>query len=256
VDVKILTQEQKEFFDDNGFLVIPKMYSESEMVEMRDQFHDLIANTEGRPETMKYAFMEPDPEYGVDPYNPKNVRGIMDQPLANDYWFNNVTDPRIVNVFVDLFGPDIDFHNGKVRNNPPGFSNDQSWHQDWPYEKHSKPELAAAIIYLDETDVDAGATSVVAGSHKQGEWETVKGHTIGNELVSEDRVVMVKAQPGDVVFIHVLVVHSAGHNYTKQSRHKIINEYKSHQAVDRWGNKCAFAGLPLARNGELVIPQI
>jgi hypothetical protein len=204
VDVKILTQEQKEFFDDNGFLVMPKMYSESDMVEMRDQFHDLIANTEGRPETMKYAFMEPDPEYGVDPYNPKNVRGIMDQPLANDYWFNNVTDPRIVNVFVDLFGPDIDFHNGKVRNNPPGFSNDQSWHQDWPYEKHSKPELAAAIIYLDETDVDAGATSVVAGSHKQGEWETVKGHTIGNELVSGDRVVMVKAQPGDVVFIHVL----------------------------------------------------
>ena len=102
--------------------------------------------------------MEPVEGYPVDPYNPKNVQGIKDQPLANDYWFNNVTDPRIVNVFIDLFGPDIDFHNGKVRNNPPGFTNTQGWHQDWPYERHSTSDLAAAIIYLDANDVDQGST--------------------------------------------------------------------------------------------------
>ncbi len=85
---------------------------------MRYAFHELITNTEGRPKAMTYSYMDPHPEYGIDPYNPKNVKGMMDQPLAGDYWFNQVTDPRIVNVFVDLFGPDIDFHNGKVRNNP------------------------------------------------------------------------------------------------------------------------------------------
>ena len=100
--MKTLTPDQKRFFDDSGYLVIPKMYSESEMREMREQFHNLIANTNDRPEGLRYSFMDPDSEYGVDPYNPKNVRGIMDQPLANDYWFNNVTDPRIVNVFIDL----------------------------------------------------------------------------------------------------------------------------------------------------------
>ena len=254
--MKALSLSQKQFFDENGYLVIPQMYSANDMSEMRTQFHDLITNTDDRPEAMRYSFMDPDPEYGVDLYNPKNVRGIMDQPLANDYWFNNVTDPRIVNVFIDLFGPDIDFHNGKVRNNPPGFYNDQSWHQDWPYEKHSVPELAAAVIYLDETNVDAGATSTVKGSHKKGEWETVTGHTIADDRVSPEDVEVVKAQPGDVLFVHVLVVHTAGHNYTRQSRHKIINEYKTKRAVDQWGNRCAFAGMPVARGGELVIPQI
>lgn len=256
MSLKTLTPDQKQFFDDNGFLVIPNMYSDGEMAEMRTQFRDLIVNTEGRPKAMRYDFMEPHPKYGIDPYNPKNVRGMMDQPLANDYWFNNVTDPRIVNVFIDLFGPDIDFHNGKVRNNPPGFHNDQGWHQDWPYERHSVPDLAAAIIYLDEMDVDAGATSAVSGSHLQGEWPTVKGHTIAEELIPKDKIVPVRANPGDVLFIHVLVVHTAGHNLTKKSRHKIINEYKTQQAVDCWGNKCAFAGLPVARHGEVVIPQI
>jgi hypothetical protein len=56
--VKILTQEQKQFFDGNGFLVMPKMYSDDEMVEMRAQFHELITNAEGRPKVMSYSYMD------------------------------------------------------------------------------------------------------------------------------------------------------------------------------------------------------
>jgi ectoine hydroxylase-related dioxygenase (phytanoyl-CoA dioxygenase family) len=255
-DLITLTPEQKRFFDDNGYLAVRGVYSEAEMEVMRREFHDLITNTEGRPKAMSYSFMEPVEGYPVDPYNPRNVRGIMDQPLASDYWFNNITDPRIVNVFIDLFGPDIDFHNGKVRNNPPGFFNKQGWHQDWPYERHSRPDLAAAIIYLDDTDVDAGATWAVPGSHKPGEWETRDKVTLADQELKGWKKEPMIARPGDVLFIHVLVVHTAGHNRTPRSRHKIINEYKAKDAVDRWGNKCAFAGLPLARGGKVVVPQI
>lgn len=248
-----LTQEQKTFFDENGYLHLPGFYDADEMAEMRNQFHDLISDTDGRPAALKYSYMDAVDGYGLDPYNPKNVRGIMDQTLANDYWYNQFVDPRVVEVFIDLFGPNIDFHNGKVRNNPPGFENDQSWHQDWPYERHTKPELAAAITYLEENGKDAGATSVIPCSHLKGEYPTVDGsHTIGEDAVDESEAVALEAQAGDVLIIHVLVVHTAGHNYTKTSRHKIINEYKTQEAVDMWGNRCAFAGLPLARNGKVV----
>jgi ectoine hydroxylase-related dioxygenase (phytanoyl-CoA dioxygenase family) len=180
----------------------------------------------------------------------------MDQTLANDYWFNQFIDPRIIKVFMDLFGPNIDFHNGKVRNNPPGFTNDQSWHQDWPYEKHTKPELAAAITYLEENGTDAGATAVIPGSHLL-EYPTLdESHTIPDDAIDEDEAITLEAEAGDVVIIHVMVVHTAGHNYTNTSRHKIINEYKTQEAVDLWGNKCAFAGLPLSRNDKIVAHQI
>ena len=247
-----LNPEQKQFFDENGYVHLSGFYDEDTMGEMRSQFHDLIANTDGRPAALKYSFMDPVEEYGVDPYNPKNVRGIMDQTLANDYWYNQFIEPRIVGAFIDLFGPNIDFHNGKVRNNPPGFENDQSWHQDWPYERHTVPELAAPITYLEDNAGDAGATSVIPGSHLKGEYRTLeKSHTIPDEEIDTDPVTL-EAQCGDVVIFHVLVVHTAGHNHTKTSRHKIINEYKTQEAVDMWGNKCAFAGLPLARNGHIV----
>ena len=250
--MKTLSPDQKSFFDTNGYLVLPGFYKGPTMSRMRDEFHDLIANIEGRPAALRYSFMDPAEGYEIDPCNPRNVQGIMDQTLANDYWYNQFVDPRIVEVLIDLFGPDIDFHNGKVRNNPPGFVADQSWHQDWPYERHTLPELVAAITYLNKTDVDQGATSVIAGSHKR-EWPTLEGsHTIDPAETDDIEAMTVRAEPGDVLFIHVQAVHSAGHNKTNISRHKIINEYKTKAAIDCWGNRCAFAGLPLARNGQIV----
>ena len=195
----MLTTEHKSSFDQNGYIHLPGFYDTDEMSEMRDQFHDLIVNTDDRPEALKYSFMEPVEGYGLDSYNPKNVHGIMDQTLANDYWYNLFVEPRIVQVMSELLGPNLDFHIGKVRNNPPGFTNDQSWHQDWPYERHTVPELAAAITYLEENDVDAGATSVIPGSHLQGEYPTIEdSHTIPGDALDADPVV-VYAKPGDVV---------------------------------------------------------
>jgi hypothetical protein len=252
----ILSPEQKKFFDEKGYLHLRGFYSETEMEEMRRQFHELVTNTEGRPKNMSFAYMEPPPGYPPDSFNPKNVVGMMDQTLANDYWFDQFTEPRIVSVMTDLLGPDLDFHNGKVRNKPPGFVNTQGWHQDWPYERHSRPDLAAAITYLDPTDFEAGATEVLPGSHLKGEWPTKDKYTILDELVPPDQGVVAKAGIGDVIAIHVLVVHRAGHNYTPRARHAIINEYKSAHAIDQWNNRCAFAGLPLARGGKLLMPRV
>ena len=255
-DLLILDREQKQSFDKDGYLLLAGFYSTEEMEEMRTRFGDLVTRRDGRPKNMSYALMEAPEGFEPDPFNPDNVEGMMDQTLADDYWFDQFTEPRIVSVIVDLLGPDIDFHNGKVRNKPPGFVCTQSWHQDWPYERHSAPELAAVITYLDPTDVDAGATEVVPGSHRGGEWETDTGHTISDDLVPDGQGRVMAAQTGDVVVIHVMVVHRAGHNKTSRGRHAIVNEYKTAQAVDQWNNRCAFAGLPLARDRRLLMPRV
>ena len=251
-----LSLEQKEFFDQNGYLIVRSLYSPAEIAEMREEFHKLVTDTENRPRNMSYSFMEPVDGYEIDPFNPQNCTGMMDQTLANDYWFDQFTDPRVVSIMVDLLGPNIDFHNGKIRNKPPGFYCSQSWHQDFPYERHTRPELAAAITYLDDTDFEAGATEVVPGSHLKGEWPTHDGVCISNDLVPDSDRVVLSAKAGDVAFIHVLVVHRAGHNFTNVSRNAIINEYKTAETIDQWNNRCAFAGLPLARNRRLIMPRV
>jgi ectoine hydroxylase-related dioxygenase (phytanoyl-CoA dioxygenase family) len=255
-DLLILDREQKQSFDREGYLLLEGFYSAEEMEIMRSRFGDLVTHRDERPQNMSYALMETPAGFEPDPFNPDNVVGMMDQTLADDYWFDQFTEPRIVSVIVDLLGADIDFHNGKVRNKPPGFEATQGWHQDWPYERHSVPELAAVITYLDPTEFEAGATEVVPGSHLSDEWETDTGHTIADNLVPEGRGRVMSAKAGDVVVVHVMVVHRAGHNKTSRGRHAIINEYKTAQAVDQWNNRCAFAGLPLARDRRLLMPRV
>ena len=253
----ILKPEQKKSFDDNGYLLLKGFYRPEEMQEMRRQFHELLIDVDSRPKNIKYSFMDAPAGYAPDEFNPRNVAGMMDQTLAGDYWFDQFTEPRIVSAMRDLLGRNLDFHNGKIRNKPPGFVCDQSWHQDWPYERHSKPELAAAITYLDATDFEAGATEALPGSHLKGEYPTIEqSHTIPDEHMPDNEHIVLAAEPGDVAIIHVLTVHRAGHNYTPLGRNAIINEYKTAEAIDQWGNPCAFSGLPLARNGQLLMPRV
>ncbi len=255
-ELLILTAEQKRSFHDNGFLHLPGFYHGDPLQRLRAEYHKLVTETENRPQNMSYAFMESPTGYTPDEFNPKNVEGMMDQTQGGDFWFDQFTEPRIVSALVDCLGPNLDFHNGKVRNKPPGYQSTQGWHQDWPYERHSRPELAAAITYLDPTDFEAGATEVIPGSHR-GALPTAEGTSVlVQEDVDESQRLVCKVDAGDVVIIHVLVVHRAGHNFTQRCRNAIINEYKTAEAVDEWNNRCAFAGLPLARGGKLLMPRL
>lgn len=253
--MQVLKPEQKKFFDENGYLLIKQFYTPEQIGRMRDELHDLMTNIENQPKHLTYGFMDLPEGYDPDPSNPRNVTGIMNQTLANDYWFDQFTDPRVVSILVDLLGPDIDFHNGKVRNKPPGFYCDQSWHQDVRYIPHSRPDLAAVITYIDPTDVNAGATEVVPGSHRR-EWPTRDGLNVADAEVSEAKRQVVAAEAGDMLIIHVRILHRAGHNTTPRARHAVINQYKTLEAIDQWGNDCAFGGLPLARQGRSVMPRL
>jgi ectoine hydroxylase-related dioxygenase (phytanoyl-CoA dioxygenase family) len=251
-----LSREQKSFFDDHGFLHLPGFYSGQQLQRLRDEYHQLVTHTDERPANLSYSYMDPAEGYPPDDYNPKNVVGMMDQVMASDFWIDHFTEPRLVGAMVDCLGQDLDFHNGKVRNKPPGFESTQGWHQDWPYELHSKPELAAAITYLDPTDFEAGATEVIPQSHLAALPTEEDKSTLIQQDVDESKAVVCKADAGDVVVIHVLVVHRAGHNFTERSRNAIINEYKSAGAIDKWNNRCALAGMPLARGGRQLMPRL
>lgn len=246
-----ITPEQKRFFDENGYLVVEELYSPEEVEELRQAMNDVLRNPDAAPRRVHLGREEgePDPGIPIDPNNPHRIWMIMDTPLCGDLWFRQFSDARVVDIISDLLGPNINFHNGKARVKPPGYKSHQGWHQDWPYERHSKPELAAALTYLDDTGPGAAATEVVPGSHLRGEWPCDEENIIPNDLVTTPSV-PIYAKAGSVAFIHVLIVHKAGANETDKNRSCIINEYKTMEARDEWGNPCAFADLPLRRNKQ------
>ena len=97
----ILQPEQKQFFNNKGYLLLKGFYDPEEMAEMRRQYHALVTDIDRRPKNVKYSFMDPPAGYAPDDFNPRNVSGMMAQTLAGDYWFDQFTAPRIVSA-IDL----------------------------------------------------------------------------------------------------------------------------------------------------------
>ncbi|HEV2474553.1 MAG TPA: phytanoyl-CoA dioxygenase family protein [Chthonomonadales bacterium] len=241
------------YFQKNGYLLLPNLLSAGELHEARENMLRLLKQAEPAHPRVRYS-LEPSEKSGGQPVcenNPRRVWMVMDTPLAGDWWYANIRDPRIVTAMTQLLGPNINFHNGKARIKPPGYTSHQVWHQDWPYERHSTSDLAAAIFYLDDTEKGASATEVLPGSHLQGEWPHDDGNAIDEDLVANfgSEPVALEASAGSVAIIHVMVVHRATENRSSLNRSAIINEYKTAEAMDLWGNQCAFADLPLARGG-------
>ena len=69
----ILDPEQKQFFDDNGYLLLKGFYGPAEMEQMRGEFHRLVTEIEDRPKNVRYSFMDAPEGYAPDPFNPRNV---------------------------------------------------------------------------------------------------------------------------------------------------------------------------------------
>src|SRR5579872_4366926 len=205
----MLAQDQVRFFRDNGYVVLEDLLSRSELDEARGQMRALLRDPDSARPRVKFHY-EPEEQadaHPLDPDNPRRVWMIFDTPLAGDWWFDNVRDRRIVEAMCDLLGPNINFHNGKARIKPPGYGTHQVWHQDWPYERHTAPDLAAAIFYLDDTDVGASATEVIPGSHRRGEWPHDENNAIALPDVEVFGVapVPLAVRAGSVAIIHVQV---------------------------------------------------
>ncbi len=251
--MRVASPDQKAFFDDNGYLLCREFFPAETVARWRDEMAALLQNPADHPRSALFT-ADPGPaDAPIDPANPHRIWRVMDLPLLGDTWFQLACDPRITGMMSDLLGPDINFHNGKAILKPPHFQpRDWGWHQDWPYERHSEPDLAASIVYLHDMEPDAGATALVPRSHTSGEWEHVE--TDGLFSIPEDRIgpdaTPVAVRAGDVLFIHVLIVHRAGINNSSLSRCGVINEYKTAGTRDLWGNTLAFAELPLVRNGQ------
>lgn len=143
-----ITSEQQAQFERDGFLLLRGFYSPSEVETLRAEFHDMVACHDNRPKKVSYGMMTPKNGFDPDPFNPLNVEGMMDQTLVSDFWFDQFAEPRIVRAMSRLLGADLDFHNGKVRNKPPGYEAFQSWHQDWPCASphHSKTAAQSSLV--------------------------------------------------------------------------------------------------------------
>jgi phytanoyl-CoA hydroxylase len=147
-----------------------------------------------------------------------------------------VTDPRLVDILVQLVGPDVEFLSVKsvFKNKDLRFGS--PWHQDWFYWNGSNK--ISVWVALDDAAPENGCLRLIPGTHhKVYELARVdEGNgfnlRVPDEVLHGLPVVTAEVKRGDAIFFHDLTLHSSCENSSGADRWSLISTYRESSVHD------------------------
>ena len=150
-----LTNDQVESFEENGFLILENLFSETEIEILMGELPRLFAEESPR------RIME---RTGA-------VRTVFAPHFSNEVYDRLSRLPRLLGAAQQLLGSEVYIHQYKV-NAKVALEGDQwEWHQDFLYwhkeDGMPTPRVLTAAIFLQEVHEFNGPLLVIPGTHKR-----------------------------------------------------------------------------------------
>lgn len=244
----MLTQDQVEFYKENGYLHVPQVFSAEEMDWMDRELDFLMdhwAATEmGWTGPWRLALMDPETE------QKSKLTSLHDLHLYTEAWMRAVSHRRMGDIMEALISPNIEVHHMTLHAKPPETGHPFPCHQDNAFYEHTDNRYIDALIHLDDTNPQNGEIRFMAGSHKEGylphvlqtpDGEECTPHLPTDKYKLEDTVA-VPAKRGDVVLFNIFCIHGSYINTTDKIRRMVrcgyrdpANKQISGQSVGRPG---------------------
>jgi len=221
----MLTQEQKQFFDTEGYLVVEGLFNQNEIEAYKQHFEDMRLSQQANTDTMGDDAID-------SPDDPLIEYPRLMQPHRDDEtslkW---LIDPRLNTVMTGLLGQSPYAVQTMFYFKPAG-ARGQALHQDQYYLRVEPGTCIAAWMAVDDCTIDNGCLRVVPGSQTMPllcltESDTTVSFTdVTVDIPNEDMVVPVEMKAGDVLFFNGQLIHGSLPNTTSdQFRRALIGHY-------------------------------
>lgn len=230
-----LAQEQLEFYEQNGFLVLESY--------MPDMVEPLLAETE----RLRYELKGRD-ELITEP-DSDELRSIFKPQAFSEIVERFSRDARILDIVTQLIDSEVYIHQSRINVKPALVGKSFPWHSDfetWHVEDGMpKPRALSGWIMLTENLEYNGPLYVIPGSHKhyvscagktpaQNYQQSLKKQTYGTPsfatlkaLATERGIAGVYGSPGTVVFHESNLMHGSPDNISVWSRINLFCVYNS-----------------------------
>jgi phytanoyl-CoA hydroxylase len=219
----LLTPDQKKQFVDDGYCVVPHLFTEAEISEIEVFFEDFKTN--GAQIFDGHGYAETDfTRYQLRAMHPHRV---SEKAKA---WFLN---PNVAEVLEELLERPALGVQTMYYFKPPG-GKGQGMHQDNFYLLAKPATCIAAWTAIDDADLDNGCLYVVPGSHRSGihcpedggeNWLSY-GDSHITKFPRDTKPIPVPVAKGSTMFFSGNLIHGSGPNRTKDRfRRTFIGHY-------------------------------
>ena len=228
----VLTADQIESYERDGYVVVKDVLTGTEMAELRGAA-DFFAE-----QALTLTADSPIIELDDSPHladGPPLVRRLRSPHSHHEAFAKALAHPDVLDIVEDLIGHDIRWVHTKLNAKHPGGSALAEWHTDWGFYPHTNESVLELGMAIDPSTEASGCMLVVPGSHTGPALDhSQNGRFIGAVqvgAVDPADVVAVEVMPGDVSLHHVRLLHGSGPNRTAHQRRLLLHGYA---AVDAW----------------------
>ncbi|BBH19074.1 protein involved in biosynthesis of mitomycin antibiotics/polyketide fumonisin [Paenibacillus baekrokdamisoli] len=227
--MRVLTAEQKQQFDQEGYLVVKGLFSTPNLAEIEQTFEEISHQT--IPD-----HFEPDlDQTSNDPL--KRYPRVMHPHRFNEAAKRYMLHPPVLDVLADLYEEEALAAQSMFYYKPPG-SRGQALHQDNFYLKVEPGNCIAAWTAVDAATEENGGLLIVPRTHEYeiscpDEADTKESFTTHYVKPPKDSTIMpVIMDKGDVLFFNGNLIHGSYRNKTKdQFRRAFICHYANSSAT-------------------------
>ena len=229
----MLSKQQIEFYNENGYLLVENAVSPAQLARMRDIAYDFIEKS--RAVSVSDDVFDLDDGHSAEA--PRLTR-IKLPHRQHPYFWEVAKNSGITEVLRQLLGPDVLLQTSKLNTKAPGGGAAVEWHQDWAFYPHTNDRILACGLMLEDVDLANGPLQVIPGSHKgpvldHNNKDGVFCGAIDPEdpEFHADKAVTLTGKAGSMTVHHARTLHGSAPN--RSDRARLILFYEC-LAADAW----------------------
>ncbi len=201
----VLTNAQIDTFNDQGYLKPFRIYSDTEIGAIRNEFDGMIEKVMARG----------DHNYSI-------ISAHLKSGMVHDI----INEPRIVAYISDLLGDDVVGWGAHFFCKLPGDGKIVNWHQDASFWPLSPSKTVTAWLAIDDADTGNACMRFVAGSHHYGHLTYHMSEEAENNVLNQTvkdigmygTEVDIELKAGEISLHSDLLLHGSGLNTSDRRR--------------------------------------
>lgn len=232
----MLTQDQIDFYHENGYLGVNGVYSEEEIAELCRVTDDFVDQSRAYTEHTDVFDLEP----GHTPESPR-LRRLKEPVDQHEIYAQALRQDRMLDIVAQLIGPGVRTNGNKLNMKSAGFGSPVEWHQDWAFYPHTNDDLLAVGIALDDIMMENGPLLVIPGSHKGPLYshheDGVFVGAVTEDVPGADNAVPIELKAGGISIHHVRTLHASAANVSDRPRRLLLFQMAAIDAFPIMGIK-------------------